>query len=143
MTAEQWLVVKDEFERIRVLLPELRADATSEIRDEEVRREVEELLKAFDRSQEFLEQPAFLNGALLSTPSPLCGQRLGNYLLVRQIGEGGMGVVYEGQRADGEFEQRVAVKLVRRSLAGKREIERFRSERQILARLDHPNIARL
>lgn len=52
---------------------------------------------------------------------------------MRQIGEGGMGVVYEGQRADGEFEQRVAVKLIRRSLFGKREVERFRSERQILA----------
>jgi eukaryotic-like serine/threonine-protein kinase len=143
MTSEQWLLVKEQFEKTRVLPPEIREGAISEIRDEEVQRQVEELVEASDRSEEFLEQPAFLDRLLLSSPRSLCGQHLGNYLLVRQIGEGGMGVVYEGQRADGEFEQRVAVKLVRRSLNGKREIERFRSERQILAKLDHPNIARL
>lgn len=132
MTAEQWLLVKDEFEKTRLLSPELRQRAVTEIEDQEVQREVEELLQAFDRSQGFLEQPAILNGLSIATPS-LCGHCLGNYLLVRQIGEGGMGVVYEGQRADGEFEQRVAVKLIRRSLFGKREVERFRSERQILA----------
>ncbi|MBV9158558.1 MAG: protein kinase [Acidobacteriaceae bacterium] len=142
MTAEQWLVVKEEFEKTRLLPPELRRHAISEIGDEEVRREVEELVKAFDSSQEFLEQPAFVNGLTSMAPSH-CGERLGNYLLVRQIGEGGMGVVYEAQRADGEFEQRVAVKLVRRSLIGTREVERFRSERRVLAKLDHPNIARL
>lgn len=143
MTTEQWLAVKDEFEKSRVLPPELRQVAISQIRDEEVRRELEQLVNACDRSQEFLEEPAFLDNAFLSITASLRGQRLSNYVLVRQIGEGGMGLVYEGQRADGEFEQRVAVKVVNRSLIGKREIERFRSERQILAKLDHPNIARL
>ena len=70
------------------------------------------------------------------------GVRIGPYCIVQEIGRGGMGIVYLAERADGEFEQRVALKLVRRGLE-EDEIARFRRERQILARLDHPSIARL
>jgi serine/threonine-protein kinase len=68
---------------------------------------------------------------------------LGPYRLVRRIGRGGMGVVYLATRADGQFDKQVALKLVRRGLDTDEILERFRRERQILARLEHPHIARL
>lgn len=70
-------------------------------------------------------------------------QRLGPYRLGDMLGEGGMGRVYLGERADGAYEQRVAIKLVRGTLAGPLVARRFERERQILARLDHPAVARL
>lgn len=143
MTAERWLLVKELLENLRSLSPELRTSRLAEIEDEETRHEVQELLQSFDESQEFLERPAVLNAQFTSTSSLRCGERLGNYSLVRQVGEGGMGIVYEAERADGEFEQRVAIKIVKRSLVSSQEIERFRAERRILATLEHPNIGRL
>ena len=71
------------------------------------------------------------------------GRRVGPYLLIRQIGIGGMGEVYLAERADGQFEHQVALKLVRTGLKSEQILARVRSERQILARLQHPNIARL
>ena len=70
------------------------------------------------------------------------GQRLGPYRIVRPIGQGGMGAVYEGVREDA-FQQRVAIKLVKYSFDSPSARRRFQRERQILARLGHPNIARL
>ncbi len=68
---------------------------------------------------------------------------IGRYRIVRQIGRGGMGVVYEGARIDGEYEQRVAIKLIGSGPDSEFVSRRFRKERQILANLNHPNIARL
>ncbi|QQR74886.1 MAG: serine/threonine protein kinase [Holophagales bacterium] len=73
----------------------------------------------------------------------LVGRRVGAYRLERLLGRGGMGVVYLGHRADESFEQRVAVKLLRPELASPDLVDRFRTERQALANLRHPNIARL
>jgi len=71
------------------------------------------------------------------------GQRIGSFRLLRELGQGGMGVVWLAERADGEFEQRVAIKLLRRWMDSEDSRRRFRAERQILSSLDHPNIARL
>ncbi|MDZ7630207.1 MAG: serine/threonine-protein kinase [Gemmatimonadaceae bacterium] len=71
------------------------------------------------------------------------GERLGVFEIGRRIGAGGMGTVYEGVRADDQFRQRVAVKFLRRSTEGGLAVRRFRAERQILANLQHPNIATL
>jgi eukaryotic-like serine/threonine-protein kinase len=72
------------------------------------------------------------------------GQRIGAYTLERELGRGGMGVVYLGRRADRSYDGRVAIKLLRCAEdQGGELVRRFRQERQILARLDHPNIARL
>jgi serine/threonine protein kinase len=68
---------------------------------------------------------------------------LGSYRLVEEVGRGGMGTVYRAERADGQFEKRAAVKLLSGDLVTPRSIERFRNERQILAGLEHPYIARL
>ena len=71
------------------------------------------------------------------------GRRLGGYTLIREIGRGGMGSVYLAERSDGAFKKQVAVKLVQPQRAGAALIARFQREREILASLDHPNIARL
>ena len=71
------------------------------------------------------------------------GKRVGAYVIIREIGQGGMGTVYLAARADGYFEKQVAIKLLKRGVANEEVLRRFRSEREVLARLDHPNIARL
>ena len=74
---------------------------------------------------------------------PRGGQRVGAYVIVRELGRGGMGTVFLAERADGQFEKQVAIKILNRGADTAEILRRFRSERQILARLDHPNIARL
>ena len=100
----------------------------------------------------YLESPDFLEGVtpvlplvdLADEPSgSLAGRRIGAWQLVREIGRGGMGVVWEARRADQQYEQRAAVKLMRASLLSDQDIRHFREERQILASLNHPCIARL
>jgi eukaryotic-like serine/threonine-protein kinase len=71
------------------------------------------------------------------------GRLVGRWRLAKQIGRGGMGTVWLAERADGQFEQRVALKLVRRGMDSDDILARFLRERRILARLAHPNIARL
>jgi serine/threonine protein kinase len=77
-----------------------------------------------------------------TTPPTEAGKRVGHYRLVERVGSGGMGEVWRGERVD-DFEQQVAVKLIRPLLDSPQLRERFARERRILARLDHPNIARL
>ena len=112
--------------------------------DEELRREVLSLLAAHEEAGEFLEASPMDSSSEPEPPEPsLAGVRVGAYELVREIGRGGMGTVYLAARADREFHQRVAVKLIRRGMENDFAVRRFRNERQILARLEHPNIARL
>jgi WD40 repeat protein len=76
-------------------------------------------------------------------PSAAIGARLGDYELIREIGRGGMGTIYLARRADEEFEKEVAIKILKRGTDTEEVLRRFRAERQILAQLEHPNIARL
>ena len=71
------------------------------------------------------------------------GRRIGAYRITGFIGQGGMGTVYGAIRADDQFEKQVAIKLVRRGFDSEELLSRFRHERQILANLDHPHVARL
>jgi eukaryotic-like serine/threonine-protein kinase len=108
--------------------------------------EVKRLMTAHERAGRFIEAPAISGAGSLAArvPEPsMIGRRFGAYRVVREIGRGGMGAVYLAERADGEFEQRVAIKLIKRGMDTDLLLERFRSERQILATLDHPNIGRL
>jgi serine/threonine-protein kinase len=119
--------------------------------DADLRREVEALLARHDRLDRFLETPPAVvaeamegrDAADLAGGGPAAGRRIGAYRLVRPIGRGGMARVYLAERADGAFEQQVAIKLLRADLDSPVDLARFRSERQILASLSHPNIARL
>jgi eukaryotic-like serine/threonine-protein kinase len=110
--------------------------------DAEMRVELLSLLTASDAASGFLEKPGeqrIEEGSAVATLS--AGARVGAWRIVRLIGRGGMGEVYEAERADGQFEQRAAIKLAQPGSAAL--LERFNAERQILARLDHPGIARL
>ncbi|CAN0461243.1 unnamed protein product, partial [Laminaria digitata] len=79
----------------------------------------------------------------LLAETQLEGQQIGPYKLIKKLGQGGMGIVYLANRADGQFEQQVALKLIKRGMDSEMIVRRFLAERQILARLDHPHIARL
>lgn len=104
----------------------------------EIAAEVEQLLLAHDRSGGILEAP--VKPARGNAPEE---RRIGPYRVVNELGRGGMGVVYLAERDDGQFRRRVAVKLLRNSPDAEELHHRFLAERQILATLDHPNIAQL
>ena len=113
--------------------------------DPALRRQVEALLQADAAATGFLEIDGVrLAGPLIDPPeAEAAGRAIGPYRVVRELARGGMGVVYLAERADGGFEQRVALKLIKRGMDSDRIHRRFLAERQILARLSHPNIARL
>jgi tetratricopeptide (TPR) repeat protein len=113
--------------------------------DGELRLEIEELLAAGQDADDALWSLARrARGPLTDRPGGFAeGRLLGAYRLLRQIGEGGMGAVYLSERADGEFRKQVAVKLLPIGLNTGAARERFLAERQILAQLEHPGIARL
>jgi len=91
-----------------------------------------------------LEQFAEFAATRLRSEEPdRIGERVGAYVIVRQLGRGGMGAVYLGERADGRFEKQVAIKILKRGTDTDEVLRRFAVERQILAKLDHPNITRL
>jgi serine/threonine protein kinase len=112
--------------------------------DPELARQVRRLLLADAQYPGFLERPvARLPPAEESAPE-ICGERrLGPYRLLSRIGSGGMGTVYRADRDDGHFQQTVAIKLLRAGLEDTEALARFRAERQLLARLQHPGIATL
>jgi eukaryotic-like serine/threonine-protein kinase len=112
--------------------------------DAALRGEVLELLRAYHRSDSVLESPAAALAAPLLGGAAIVGAvpaQIGAFRVVREIGRGGMGRVYLGERADGQFEQRVALKVIQHGGAG--FVRRFVEERRILALLAHPGIARL
>jgi eukaryotic-like serine/threonine-protein kinase len=120
--------------------------------DETLRSTLQRLLRAERASGAVFEAAAshnalvieeLINGPAQDAVDPRVGQHLGPYRLVRRIGEGGMAVVYLGERDDGQFQQRVAIKLLRRTVDAADSINRFKAERQILSALEHPHIARL
>ena len=120
--------------------------------DADLRRQVEELLAAEAGAGGFLETPAGERAAplvaemsegLYDAEAPPTGRMVGTYRLLAELGEGGMGTVHLAERADGQFEQQVAIKLLRHGLESREARRRFLQERQILARLQHPAIARL
>jgi eukaryotic-like serine/threonine-protein kinase len=104
-------------------------------------REAEELL-AHDTTA-FEEFADFAATRLKNGERDRVGERLGAYELVKELGRGGMGAVYLAERADGQFEKRVAIKVLKRGTDTDEVLRRFRIERQILANLEHPNITRL
>jgi serine/threonine-protein kinase len=112
---------------------------TAHCDDPVLRHEVEALLAAADSTDALLDRNALdVAGDLLAS---LRLERVGPYRILRELGRGGMGVVYLAERADGQFRRRVAVKVLRSSPDPAELHRRFLGERQILASLNHPNIA--
>ena len=157
MESEKWKLLEELFHLAVALPPDQRQGFLEhECEDPELRARVEELLRAEDGSDSFIagtidgviSDPSFarrLDRAPSATgpvpPSKLGpGELVGQYRLVGELGRGGMGIVYEAERVD-TYDQRVAIKIVQEAVPG--TIDRFHVERQILADLVHPNIARL
>ncbi len=111
--------------------------------DAELLHEVQSLLASHEQAESgFLNKPALELNRAPQVPTRV-GRRIGAYNIIEQIGHGGMGEVYRADRADGQYQKEVAIKLVRGGYDSAAVLERFRQERQILASLDHTNIARL
>lgn len=121
--------------------------------DKALKAEVTQLLKSILNSEGWLEDAADYKEELyheisedlqeLSSTRSLIGVEIGSYRIKEKLGEGGMGLVYRAERADGEFEHQVALKIIRNENASQENIRRFKQERTILAGLNHPGIAKL
>lgn len=150
LSGEAWSRINTLLDTVWNLEPEERSEFLDEACAEkpELREYVEALLRAEAEAPDFLEGEAasFAGEALagmMVEGEPLSGQRVGPYRLDEEVGRGGMSRVYRATRADGAFEQEVAVKLLRIGFDSEEARQRFRLERQVLATLQHPNIARL
>ncbi|WP_169979111.1 protein kinase domain-containing protein [Tautonia rosea] len=112
--------------------------------DPELRGRVEELLRAHEQAGDFLESPAMtpMIDAVPPTPIECPGGSLGPYRLLEPIGEGGMGVVYVAEQSE-PIRRRVALKVIKPGMDTKQVVARFEAERQALALMDHPNIAKV
>lgn len=148
MTPEEWHKIKSVLQTAIELDVVARRDYLDSACASQpyLRTEVESLLQSYDEDGAFLESPAAVDAAEFAVavaPQKFIGRHLGPYELLEQTGEGGMGAVYRAVRADGLYDKQVAIKLIRAGLSTDFFVERFRNERQILAGLEHPNIARL
>ena len=156
MTPERWAHVRRVFDGALERPAKDRAAYLRLVcaRDDELRREVETLLASHDQSEDFLATPAAHLNQILASDSQIVthdderddfpkGYRVGPYQFERRIGRGGMGAVWLATRHDREYQKQVAIKMVKRGMDSQEILRRFRIERQVLANLDHPNIARL
>src|SRR3954452_25356150 len=147
MTREQWQKVEDLFHSASELADNERHPwIERNCADPQVREKVGSMLASDAKGGGSLVKERLVRGLLeFHASAPLLARvrRIGPYELVREIGRGGMGTVYLGERADDQYEGGVAIKVVRPGLDTDFFLARFRRERQTLARLQHPNIARL
>ena len=150
MTADRWKAVEELFHRA-LDMPEKERAAFIEANcqgDPDMLREVQSLIESDSAASTGSFAAAAVKTALVSfhtaeTAASAPGRKVGPYRLIREIGRGGMGSVYLATRDDDTYEKKVAIKLVRRGMDTDFILARFRRERQILASLEHPNIARL
>lgn len=136
MKTEDWQKIHEIFNDAADLPLSERADFLSEAcENPEIRREVEKLLNAEDSANSFLESSA------INFDAPRNLKKIGRYKIISELGKGGMGSVFLAERED--LPQKVAVKIIKRGLDSEDILRRFHHEREILAALEHPNIARL
>jgi serine/threonine-protein kinase len=152
MTPERWAKLSPLLDRaLTIEASERDAWLEREILDPELRGEVAQLVAGAERTSGVLERAPMTylaadpheEEAFDSSRTDSAGTRIGPYRLLGEVGRGGMGVVFQAERADGHFENRVALKLMRLGFDGLEIERRFKRERRILARLEHPAIARI
>jgi non-specific serine/threonine protein kinase/serine/threonine-protein kinase len=147
MTPEEWQRIRPILESALELEPAARPGfLDGACQDPSVRHEVESLLASHEEAGTSLLESAPVAEIVLEEELRLQlppGKRVGPYEIVGAIAQGGMGTVYRAIRADGQYKQQVALKIVRQEFGGEFTAARFRNERQILASLDHPNIAKI
>jgi eukaryotic-like serine/threonine-protein kinase len=147
-SSSTWTRVSDMVDAALELPPEERAGyLDTACDDRELRAYIDSLVVPFDQAGDFLEEPALESYARSSAEDYAAnvwiGRRIGDYRLDEQIGEGGMGAVFRASRADDQYKKQVAIKLLKEGFESSYALAHFRAERQILANLEHPNIARL
>jgi serine/threonine protein kinase/tetratricopeptide (TPR) repeat protein len=163
MSPERWQQIEAVFQQAADLTQPERQNFLAEAcaGDAELYLEVEKLVASFESADSFIESPVWTDSSVLNSTAKkaisdsineqfktdggedFIGQTIGVYKLVKELGRGGMGTVYLAERADGEFSQNVAIKIIKRGMDSDFIIRRFRHERQILASFEHPFIARL
>ncbi len=145
MASERWQQVKDVFQAALARAPEARDAFLQEVcrGDAQLRQEVESLLSSHEEAGGFLSRAPGIDGAPVEEAgaASVAGRRIGPYRVLGTIAQGGMGTVYRAVRDDDAFQKTVALKLVRGGPGSAFIERRFRQERQILARLQHSNIA--
>lgn len=147
MSAENWPIIKSILDEV-LELPRAERAAFLDGRqlEPEIRAEVESLMAFEDEADGMMQLSAvefardFVDDG---DEGDLTGQTVGPYRIIRELGHGGMGAVYLAERTDGKFTQRVALKLLKREMNTSALRRHFEQEREILASLEHPNIARL
>ena len=144
VTPERWQQVKAVLDgvlacRLAERISYLDANCNG---DSELRQEVESLLASEAEIGDFIEEPMF-DLHLGREGEPAEGQLIDVYRVVREVGRGGMGSVFLAEKAEGDFGGRFALKVIRRGMDSEEVVQRFRAERRILNRLEHPNIARI
>ena len=148
MTPERWQRINEVFHAALALDDAQRGAflVAQCAGDEALRTKVAALLTSHEQAAGFIQGSVFGDAAQLlveDEAKAMIGQHIGLYKITREIGRGGMGTVYLATRDDDQFEQQVAIKVVRRGMDTDLVLASFRNERQILAGFDHPNIARL
>jgi len=153
MTDERWNRIEELFNEAGKLESEKKDQFLDEAcgDDHALREEVMSLLRSLDEAGDRIEEVIFEEGLDSLTPPlegapagpSMTGTVVGAYRLGAQIDSGGMGTIYEAERADDEFRKRVAIKLIKGGVITEADLERFVRERQVLADLEHPNITRL
>ncbi len=152
VSMERWRQIELLFRGAMELPPEERQAFLDQAcaGDPDLRHEVESLIAADEGSDSFMHAPVRAEAAAVGDERSsvldavsLSGRQIGPYKLLRELGHGGMGAVYLAERVDGQFQHQVAIKLIRSGLDAESFMLRFRNERQILASLHHPNVARL
>jgi len=154
LTPDRWRLARVLFEEAAELPPAERGTfLQAACEDAAVRKEVEAMLAADAVEDDMLDgrvhelAPRLLaqmrTAREVEEASGIVGVQIGSYRVLREIGRGGMSVIYLAERSDGQFEQCVALKLIKRGMDSDAIVQRFLRERQILARLQHPGIARL
>ncbi len=146
MTPKQWQQIKSLFqEALKLSEDEQKHFLEKECNDNIVREKVSKMLKAHSEGADFLENQTFraeMFSDIDGEADRYFAQQIGQYKIEKLIGEGGMGHVYLAARQD-DFHKKVALKIIKRGMDTVALLSRFRQERQILANLVHPNIARL
>jgi serine/threonine protein kinase/tetratricopeptide (TPR) repeat protein len=153
------MMTRDEWQRIKAIASGALAEPESQRAayvsshcggDGALRGEVESLVDSATKAAQLFESPTVVMAgaaaaleALTGFDTSRIGEHIGPYRIVRALGAGGMGAAYLAERADQAFEKRVAIKLIKRGMDTDAVLRRFRQERQILATLEHPHIARL
>ncbi|QQS35948.1 MAG: serine/threonine protein kinase [Ignavibacteriales bacterium] len=146
MNKELYIKVKELFEKVSEV-PESEKESFVDKHsygDNELKKEVLSLIDSSRHTKDFLEQPLTIDKQNSeSFTDPYIGKQIGSYLIEGEAGIGGMGVVYKGARNDKEFDQQVAIKILKHGITSDYLLKRFQIERQALANLQHEFIARL